>query len=311
MTRPSVVARDQDRKPRKVHTGPGRLPHWTPHRLSGVGMRAIRVLLVTAATMTVLASLGGAAVGSPPEPPTTMAALGDSITRGHNACGWFFDCLDRSWSTGESDKVDSHLQRMAASNPDLTGNVYNNARADATSADLIAQARQAVTQEADYVTVLVGAGDACRATTAEMTSAEEFGDNVTAALTVLAESETPRLLIASVPDLIRLWEIGHHSIDVRNTWMLSGACPTALSHPDSTDPDDENRRQTVAHRLDEYNVQLAAACEGYAGECVYDGGAVHDHAFTLDHISAWDYRHPNRSGQALLAEVTWSAMQRM
>ena len=33
-------------------------------------------------------------------PPTSMASMGDSITRGFNACGFFVDCPSRSFSTG-------------------------------------------------------------------------------------------------------------------------------------------------------------------------------------------------------------------
>lgn len=271
-------------------------------------MRSTRISLVSMMAAVVLAVSGGAAEAALPEQPRTMAALGDSITRGHNACGWFFDCVDRSWSSGNSDRVESHLRRIAASHPDLLSNVYNNARHGATSADLARQAEQAVEQEAEYVTVLVGAGDVCAASEADMTPPDEFGANIAAGLDALAEAGA-QVFVASVPDVIRLWQIGHHSVDVRNTWELGGICPAALSRPDSTDPADRERRDRVAERLDAYNVELATACAGYAGTCVYDGGAVHDHPFTLDHISAWDYFHPNLLGQATLADVTWRSMQ--
>ena len=44
--------------------------------------------------------------------PTSMSSLGDSITRGFNAAGWFTDWPSRSWSTGTSSSVDSHYARL-------------------------------------------------------------------------------------------------------------------------------------------------------------------------------------------------------
>ena len=47
-------------------------------------------------------------------------------------------------------------------------------------------------------------------------------------------------------------------------------------------------------------------CANYAS-CRYDDGAVFGYPFQLSHLSTWDYFHPNTSGQAVLADVTWRA----
>lgn len=270
-------------------------------------MRAVRAFLVFAVA-GVMAALGtGTGAAALPDEPQTMAALGDSITRGHNACGWFFDCVDRSWSTGSSDRVDSHRRRLAATTPDALTDVFNNAVTGARAADLERQAELAVEQGADYVTILIGTGDVCAATEAEMTPVDRFGADITAGLDVLSQADT-HVFVASVPDVIRLWQVGGGSAEVRDTWESTAVCPTALDRADSTDPADRERRARVAQRVDAYNDRLAAACGGYDGVCVYDAGAVHDHPFSLDHFSAWDYFHFNRSGQAVLADITWRSM---
>lgn len=267
-------------------------------------MRRTLIVVVLAG----IALIGGPAPAAPPQAPTSMAALGDSITRGYNACGWLFDCVNRSWSTGGSDVVESHLHRLARQQPELPEHVYNNARFGATSNDLAAQAELAVDQGAEYVTILIGAGDVCRGAEADMTPVADFTRNLTDAFDILDERTGATVFVASIPDLVRLWEIGHDSIDVRNTWNLGDICPAVLERPDSTEPADRERRERVAQRIDDYNEQLAVVCQRYAGTCRYDGGAVHDFPFTMKHISAWDFFHPNRYGQAELASITWAAL---
>ena len=60
-------------------------------------------------------------------------------------------------------------------------------------------------------------------------------------------------------------------------------------------------------RVVDYNATLAAACADYGDHCRYDGGAVFGYPFALSQVSGWDYFHPNTAGQAVLAQVTWSA----
>jgi lysophospholipase L1-like esterase len=76
-----------------------------------------------------------------------------------------------------------------------------------------------------------------------------------------------------------------------------------------SDPDDDSaaaarRRAAVRERVQEYNAVLAEVCAADA-LCRYDGGAVFDYRFTADHLSAWDWFHPSREGQAALAELAY------
>jgi lysophospholipase L1-like esterase len=265
------------------------------------GFIAVAATVMTGAAIAPVAAQPAAA-------PTSMASLGDSITRGFNACGWLFDCTDRSWSTGASSKVESHYWRIRSTEPGIDGNNFNNAHNGADSADLTKQAEAAVAQKAQYVTILIGANDACGDSEAAMTTPEKYRSNVDAGLAVLKEGlPEADVFVASVPDVVRLWQIGHDSVDARNTWNLAGICKSVLANPASVDAADTDRRDRVATRIDEYNAQLESACQDYGAHCRYDGGAVHNFEFTLDEISHWDFFHPNKQGQRALAEVTYKA----
>lgn len=227
--------------------------------------------------------------------PTSMSALGDSITRGYNACGWFVDCTSRSWATGSYSSVNSHARRLA------TTVTYNDAKTGAKAAALPAQATTAAARGVQYVTVLVGANDACTRTEAEMTSVESFRSSVASALTTLSGRS---VFVASIPNVYRLWQVGKGSTSARSAWSAYRICQSMLANPTSTTAADESRRQRVLQRVREFNTVLAQECARITG-CVYDGDAVFAYPFALNQLTTWDYFHPNTAGQAELARVTW------
>src|SRR5581483_6453241 len=93
--------------------------------------------------------------------PNSMASTGDSITRGFNACGWFSDCTNESWSTGGDSAVNSQYLRILATNPNISGKNFNNAKTGAKMIDLDGQITNVVPENPDYVTILMGANDVC------------------------------------------------------------------------------------------------------------------------------------------------------
>ncbi len=264
--------------------------------------------LVTVLGLT-CALVGGWALPAAAQPlPDSMAALGNSITRGFNACGWYVDCPERSWSAGTDTAVNSHYLRLLDKNPGIEGNNYNLAESGATVADLASQAELAVQRSVDYVTVLVGANDACADTPAQMTPVSTFRDQLDEALETLKDgSPEAKLFIASIPDLKQLWEIGHTDPVAVSVWETGNICQSMLANPTSTAEEDVERRENVRQRIISYNQQLAQACADYGDNCRYDDGAVFGYDFTLDQVSGWDYFHPNTAGQKALAEVTYRA----
>jgi lysophospholipase L1-like esterase len=172
---------------------------------------------------------------------------------------------------------------------------------------LVGQATSSVSQNAEYVTILMGANDACTATADKMTSVAALRSRFTAAMDVLAgQRSEPMVLVASIPDLKRLWQVGKNSLVARTAWSAYGICQSMLAKPRSTTEADADRRARVRQRVIDYNTTLSEVCATYSF-CRYDGGAVFHYPFTLSQLSKWDYFHPNRSGQAALADVTWKA----
>lgn len=238
--------------------------------------------------------------------PTVLAALGDSISAGYNACGWYVACTSRSWSAGSNPGVNSHYLRLLALAPKLKGNNLNFAVPGATSARLPAQARRAVDSGADYVTILVGAQDACTRSPKEMTPVDTYRRRIDEALDALRPTGA-RVFIASIPDLKRLWRVGKDNRWARAFWTIGRTCQSMLANPRSKAKADEARRDRVRGRVIAYNEQLRQACLRYGPTCRYDGGAVFSYPFTLKHISPWDFFHPNEDGQRALAKVTFAA----
>lgn len=245
--------------------------------------------------------------GTAPRPgslPASMAALGDSLTSAFGSCLTLAACTRNSWATGASPRVDSHYNRIRAANPAMRGHARNFAVPGARVAGLSDQVTRAVRARVSYVTVLIGANDACRRRVGDMTSVATFRAELDQALDTLAAGlPRARVLVVGVPDLYRLWQIGHTEPRAVRAWDR-GVCPALLANPTSTAEADQRRRAAVRDRIGDYNRQLAAACRAYRGSCRYDG-SVHRLRFTLDMVNRLDWFHPNLDGQNELARVTY------
>ncbi|MGR6318603.1 GDSL-type esterase/lipase family protein [Micromonospora soli] len=272
-------------------------------------MTLTRRALAALAGATALVLLAASpAVAATTPPPNSMASMGDSITRGFNACGWYSDCASRSFSTGDYSSVNSHYLRVRAVNPSIQGRNYNDARTGAKSADMYGQAGSAVSQGVEYVTMLIGANDACTSSESSMTSVATFRANIDSALNrVKAGLPGARVAVISIPDIYRLWSVGKDSSSARTAWSLFGICQSMLANPTSTSQADVDRRARVRQRVVDFNTQLAQACAAYGANCDFDGNAVFNYPFALSQVSTWDYFHPNTSGQAVLASISYTA----
>ncbi|WP_405524987.1 SGNH/GDSL hydrolase family protein [Streptomyces canus] len=235
--------------------------------------------------------------------PGSMAAVGDSITRGFDACGILKDCPDVSWATGGSTRVDSLAVRLLG-RAKAAERSWNYAVSGARMADLSTQMAQAAARTPGLVTVMVGANDACRDSTAAMTSVSDFRSGFEDALSVLRkQAPKAQVYVASVPNLKRLWSEGRANPLGKQVWKL-GVCPSMLADADALDPAATERRDTVQDRVKAYNSVLKEVC-AEDGHCRYDGGAVYDYRFGTDQLSHWDWFHPSVNGQARLAEIAY------
>ncbi|KOU30606.1 lipoprotein [Streptomyces sp. WM6372] len=233
--------------------------------------------------------------------PASIAAVGDSITRGFDACSVLADCPEVSWATGSDPAVHSLAARLLG-DAEVPARSWNYAVTGSRMADLAGQLASAAEHKPDLVTVMVGSNDACRPTASSMTPVAEFRAGFEKALAGLrTASPTSQVYVSSVPDLQRLWEQGKDTPVVRQIWKL-GICQSMLADPLSAAEGATARREQVRARVVEYNEALREVCSKDA-LCRYDGGAVFQYPFSAEQLSRWDWFHPGKDGQARLAEL--------
>jgi lysophospholipase L1-like esterase len=262
-------------------------------------MRRLTILLT--ALVTLVVGIPGTAQAAAPL-PTSMSAVGDSITRGFDATLWgcfLADCPQHSWATGTSSSVDSHYERLVRLSPAMAGHAWNDARTGAKMVDLAGQLATVAGRGVGYVTVEMGANDVCTSSASTMTPVATFTDQFRRALTGYRDAGgSAQLFVASIPNVYQLWSLLRSRAS--STWKTFGICQSMLSSANT-----EATRQTVLQRVEDLNAVLGTVC-GEFPPCRYDGGAVFGTVFTTADVSTVDYFHPSLAGQAKLANVTWT-----
>ncbi|WP_338676430.1 SGNH/GDSL hydrolase family protein [Streptomyces sp. SCSIO 30461] len=232
--------------------------------------------------------------------PGSIAAVGDSITRGFDVCALLADCPEVSWATGSDTGVRSLAQRLLGTA--AAERSWNHARSGARMADVPAQMTAAAAHRPELVTVMAGANDACRDSPELMTPVKEFTASFEAAMRELRRAAPEaQVYVSSVPDLKRLWSAGRVSPFAREVWKL-GICASMLADAEDLGEAAGQRRTRVYERVVAYNEALKDVC-AKDRRCRYDGGDVFDYRFTGEQLSPWDWFHPGRDGQRRLAEI--------
>lgn len=250
-----------------------------------------------------VASLAAAPAASAAALPSSIAGLGDSITRATDVCCWYGDHPAQSWATGGGafDGIRSHYERIRALNPSIYGRNYNDARAGARMRDAQGQAQTAVAQGAGYVTILMGANDVCTRSPATMTSVGDFRAQFASAMNMLASGlpTGSHVFVSSIPNVYQLWQLFRNDPAAQFVWSVAQICQSMLSPTNA-----EQDRQAVLAREQAFNDVLAEICSQYP-ICRFDGYAVFNYPFSASQVSRLDYFHPSLAGQAALASVTW------
>jgi lysophospholipase L1-like esterase len=240
-----------------------------------------------------------------------MAAVGDSITAATDV-GWC--CVNPngsnpqySWSTGSNVHVNSHAQRITELRGRTPIFATDLAKPGADSANLDGQLAAAASalpggHGVDYVTVLMGGNDLCVSSVADMTDPGVFETRVHQALAhFFARNPTGRMLLTSIPNAYRLWQLERHNPLAELIWNTFDVCPTMLSLNNT----EAQRQQFVQLEL-VFNQKLAQVCSQFA-QCRWDNNAVYNAVFSTGDVSPVDFYHPSMAGQRLLAAVTWKA----
>ena len=286
-------------------------------------LRAGGAFVLLIAVSALLLALAGAARAEVAKvgPPSSIDALGDSITRGYDSqgsgCGSFADCPANSWATGTNSGINSYYTRVKALNPSVvlaqpvksstTGG--NDAVTGAKMTNLLSQAENAVKapNKPDEVLILMGANDVCTSSEATMTSVSSFRSSLIAGLNKLSSGlPDARLDVASIPNIYNLWKVLKSNLAAQLTWGVAGICQSMLASPTSTTTANETRRLNVRKRNEEFNVVLKEVCGTYI-HCHYDNGAAFGVEFAASEVSTLDYFHPNTNGQAKAAATEFAA----
>ena len=241
-----------------------------------------------------------------------MAALGDSITVAYDIKSLLAADPTYSWSTGTQAAVNSVYTRLEArdtSAPNIAK--ANHAVSGAKIADLAGQAGK-VTQGTELVTILMGANDACTKTEAEMTPVADFRTRADSALTALAGRGVKQVVVASIPDVYKLWQVGKGSSSARFVWGLYGICQSMLKSPSSIAEGGSGSPAPGAEACRRLQHGTAEGVFGDRGFLNHAGVQVRQQrvfntSFALTDISKVDYFHPSVSGQALLAQKVYTA----
>ena len=107
------------------------------------------------------------------------------------------------------------------------------------------------------------------------------------------------MLVASVPDLYRLWQVAHTNKVAQLVWS-AGFCRTMLDRPTSTSAADAARRHAGAHPGHQPTTASSPAPARRTRSCRFDDNAVFNYPFAISDLSPFDYFHPNAAGQQTL-----------
>jgi lysophospholipase L1-like esterase len=264
-----------------------------------------RLMIALLAAGMIVGLLTPVSAAAAPALPTSMAALGDSITRAYDVCCSYRDHPAQSWSTGGAwyDGISSHYERIKRRNSAITGRAYNNAVTGAKMSAAADQASAAAAQRVAYVTVLVGANDLCTSSPSTMTPTDTFKTQFSQAMATLKQQlPQARIFVSSIPNIYQLWKILHTNRVARTVWATAGICPSMLGATRT-----EAQRQQVVAREAAYNQILAEGCQQYGANCRWDGGATYNYTLRASQVSVLDFFHPDLDGQAALARMTWAA----
>ena len=268
--------------------------------------RAPPLALILVLLLTALIPAAAAAAGPPL--PSSMAAVGDSITRAASTGGSLgADYPANSWATGSNTTVNSHSLRLQALGAQLT--THNLAVSGAKMANLDGQMANVVNVQPDYVTVLIGGNDLCTDTVGQMTSVADFRSQFATAMARLMNGTHDKgtvVYVVSIPNVYQLWNLFKGNWWARFIWSTADICQSLLANPTSNQQPDVDRRETVRQRNIAYNAELASVCAAYASRCRFDNNAAFNTTFTSADVSG-DYFHPSIAGQAKLASVSWAA----
>jgi lysophospholipase L1-like esterase len=266
-------------------------------------MSRIRLALVAGLATVLL--MGVVAAGASAAFPTKVTSMGDSITRAFQTGRIAFtDAPENSWATGTNTSVKSVFSRIKEHNSKATAT--NRAVSGAKVSGLNEQAKKAVSDKAEFITILIGANDACANPS---TSQSSFTSNFQTSInTITSGLPNARIYVASIPNIFHLWELFHTNRTAVRSWESTKECPGVMTEPTSEGTAAKNRRAATLAAEEGYDATMKSICAA-TPHCQYDNGALFAAKFVAGEVSTNDFFHPSITGQASLASVAWGQLE--
>lgn len=236
-------------------------------------------------------------------PAIKMVAIGDSITAGFNSYDMGIN-PQMSWATGDDKNVKSHFQRLSemftvtAINKSVTGSDVTNTLDQIK--EVISEINESDENEPiDYLTFLVGGNDLCRwPLDDDGTYLSNYTKNFQSVIEeAVQHNPTIKILISSLPDVKRLYEVGRQRRMCRFIWGTGRVCPQILS-PRAKD------RELYFKRWEDMNEEITKIAREYDTNVMFTK-EISTYEFTKEDISKWDCFHPSVSGQQKISEKLW------
>lgn len=232
-----------------------------------------------------------------PKPFVNMVAVGDSITVGFNSDSMGVN-FDKSWSTGTDRSVNSHYLRLSEM---YEVKAINKAVAGSTITQALNQVVEAIEESTipiDYLTMIVGANDLCGWPLEDENYLAEYTKHLQNAIAVaIVHNPEIKILISSLPDIRRLYEIGKEKRFCRTVWNTGRVCPKILS------PRAKNR-EIYFDRWQAMNDEISNIARDNHTNIIFTE-EISNYQFTDEDISRWDCFHPSAKGQNKISETLW------
>jgi lysophospholipase L1-like esterase len=269
---------------------------------SGYNIKAIITATNVAGSSSAESQLTtGVAIYSP-SLPHSIAALGDSLTRGYGSDGSVGDVPSNSWATGGNPAVYSEYLRVLARDGGVSGHLGNYAQSGSNMAATLAQSDSAISQNAEFVTIWSGTNDVCRPDVSQMTAVADYQSQFNSTLSKLSSAlPNAQILVASIPNWYAFWQAFQSDPNAQNAWNLYNDRCNDLFGPQASDAD----RLAISQSIQNLNNILSQTCANFSN-CVYDNGAVYNLSFQPGDLT-YDYFHLSVSGQAKIAAALWQA----
>lgn len=226
-----------------------------------------------------------------------------------------------SWSSGQW--IDSHYNKLVRAmeyrgfQGDL--DVMNVAVPGSVAEDTLKQAQKIVDvmnsgeyEKLEYVTLLIGANDACTSESPVGTPHEVFRRHVRATLSKLAEiqqGESVRVLVSSIPNIPALGDpkirdhrtMGVMSCDYFRHEVLKFCRPLTRW---SDERDFLQKYQSVVDKNEILREEVEEAMRSYPQLDLVYSDSLHQFEITPEILAA-DCFHPNQQGQEILSNLLW------